>query len=138
MQPTTVLTWIGAGSGITATVMAFLTWLATRQRAPFSLSLKREGVALLTRMKRPAVQTFEVFVHCRGPLFTRDNAGTVEFRYLKRDDVLVLDVQDIPVGEALILRYRHAWPWDPLVPRSRTSAAGTAAPIGDSRGVRPR
>ncbi|KXF55381.1 hypothetical protein AXA44_37880 [Rhodococcus sp. SC4] len=106
---TTALTLVIGAAGA---VFALFAWLVARERQPFRLSEKREGLALLTRTKRPTVQLHEVFVFGVRTIITQDRAALVKHRLLPRDRSLVLAVQDIPVGELVAVRYRRVWPWD--------------------------
>lgn len=101
---------LGAG----ATLFAFLSWLASRQHEPFTLGEKREGIAQLTRTKRPAVQILEVFVFGHSQIITADAAAQTKFREMGKGHWLILGVEKIPVGETVIVRYRRVWPWDAL------------------------
>lgn len=106
-----------------ATLFALLSWLSARQREPFTLSEKRENIAKLTRTKRSSVQLRGAHVHGLTQIISRDNAATLEFRQMDFDNWIILDVQQIPVGETVIVEYRHVWPWDALNTNGKTTGA---------------
>lgn len=122
-------TAIGIGglvAGFAAALFSLLAWLAARQREPFTLSEKRDGIAKLTRTKRPAVQLGGAHVHGVSPIISRDNAGTLYYRQMGRGQSIILAVENIPPGEVVIVRYRHIRPFDALTIRGKATAAKKA------------
>lgn len=115
------LAFVSLVVGTAAAIFALLAWLTSRQRQPFTLH--RDGnLVRLTRARRPAVQLRRAFVFHRGELGTADFAGTTEWRRLRRDQSLIIDLRQrnfdggrdsyVPPSEVLTVQYRRLWPWD--------------------------
>lgn len=110
---------LGVLVGAAAAFFSLLAWLTGRQRQSFTLS--RDGdLVRLTRARRPAVQLRRAFVFHRGDLVTADLAATTEWRVLRRDQSLILDLRQqtpegvevyVPPSESLSVHYRRLWPW---------------------------
>lgn len=101
-----ILSMIGA---LLAALFAFLAWEATREREPFRLSPKAEGIIVLTRTGwRPVTVHFVAITHNRELLST-DDRGDTQGRRLSRYDFVVLDVHDIPAGETMRVDWT-CWP----------------------------
>lgn len=94
--------------GAAAAIFGLLAWLTGRQRQSFTLH--RDGnLVRLTRARRPAVQLRRVFVFGRGDLGAADRAGTTEWRTLRRDQSLILDLRQwTPDGGS---HRSQAWVW---------------------------
>ena len=117
---------IGVLAGAAAAFFSLLAWLTGRQRQSFTL--RRDGhLVRLTRARRPAVQLRRAFVFHRGDLITADLAATTEWRVLRRDQRLILDLRQetpdgedvqVPFSESLSVQYRRLWPWSREAPGS--------------------
>lgn len=108
----TYLRTIAAATSLNAILSAWRVW-QSRSTAPFELSEGRDGRAYLRRTRHPRVQLLDISVPGHGELFPLDASGTCEFRIMSSEfPPLALLVDEVPPGQAVVVRYRRLWLWD--------------------------